>query len=257
MCMSESPYPASTDFGDSATNFVDRQDQYYQRPMPPRSYQTPGFYSNTRPTPPPFPSTQSPELERRNSHSPALSKKQQPHQNSLSPALHFHQPPSNHTQSSPSLPSIFPLQNATDLPQKQPNTSDNTHLTLPGAFSPSAFGLSPPAFLTDPSLNISPTPPSNTQYATFPFDTANTTQSHPGGTDLTPGAQSQTSGSHTAGSETGNLEKDPFLSLLEQLAENEHSQGGPSELDFFLAGAVDQEGDLATGEEKVGAGEEM
>jgi hypothetical protein len=31
-------------------------------------------------------------------------------------------------------------------------------------------------------------------------------------------------------------EKDPFLSLLEQLAENEHSRGGPSELDFFLSG---------------------
>lgn len=29
-------------------------------------------------------------------------------------------------------------------------------------------------------------------------------------------------------------EKDPFLSLLEQLAENEQSRGGPSELDFFL-----------------------
>lgn len=60
-------------------------------------------------------------------------------------------------------------------------------------------------------------------------------------TTQTPGAQSQTSGSHTAGSETGNLEKDPFLSLLEQLAVNEGSQGGPSELDFFLTGAVDQE----------------
>ncbi|OBT63842.1 hypothetical protein VE03_06646 [Pseudogymnoascus sp. 23342-1-I1] len=29
-------------------------------------------------------------------------------------------------------------------------------------------------------------------------------------------------------------EKDPFLTLLEQLAENEYSGGGPSELDFFL-----------------------
>jgi hypothetical protein len=28
---------------------------------------------------------------------------------------------------------------------------------------------------------------------------------------------------------------DPFLSLLEQLAENEQSRGGPSELDFFLS----------------------
>jgi hypothetical protein len=30
-------------------------------------------------------------------------------------------------------------------------------------------------------------------------------------------------------------EHDPFLSLLEQLAENEQSRGGPSELDFFLS----------------------
>jgi len=57
---------------------------------------------------------------------------------------------------------------------------------------------------------------------------------------LTPGSQSQ-SDSHTS-SETGSLEKDPFLSLLEQLAENENSQVGPSELDFFLA--VD-EGEMA------------
>jgi len=45
---------------------------------------------------------------------------------------------------------------------------------------------------------------------------------------MTPGARSD--GQSTEG------EKDPFLSLLEQLAENEHSRGGPSELDFFLSG---------------------
>lgn len=71
---------------------------------------------------------------------------------------------------------------------------------------------------------------------------------------MTPGAQSQTSGSHTAASETGSLEKDPFLSLLEQLAENENSQVGPSELDFFLTGAVD-ESEIVNGEEKVGNGD--
>lgn len=75
-----------------------------------------------------------------------------------------------------------------------------------------------------------------------------------GTTAATPGGQSQTSGSHTGGSETGALEKDPFLSLLEQLAENERSQGGPSELDFFLTGtgAVDGQGELPPGEDKVG-----
>lgn len=38
------------------------------------------------------------------------------------------------------------------------------------------------------------------------------------------------------GSVSTDPEKDPFLSLLEQLAENEQSRGGPSELDFFLSG---------------------
>ncbi|CZR60671.1 related to nitrate assimilation regulatory protein nirA [Phialocephala subalpina] len=49
------------------------------------------------------------------------------------------------------------------------------------------------------------------------------------GEGRTPGGDS----SGTGGTEG---EKDPFLSLLEQLAENEHSRGGPSELDFFLSG---------------------
>ncbi|OJD29948.1 fungal specific transcription factor domain-containing protein [Diplodia corticola] len=48
----------------------------------------------------------------------------------------------------------------------------------------------------------------------------------------TPGAASAAGSSHT---ETSS-EKDPFLTLLEQLAENEQSRGGPSELDFFLSG---------------------
>ncbi|KAH7345943.1 fungal-specific transcription factor domain-containing protein [Pyrenochaeta sp. MPI-SDFR-AT-0127] len=48
----------------------------------------------------------------------------------------------------------------------------------------------------------------------------------------TPGAGS-TSGTSV---HTDPDSKDPFLSLLEQLAENEVSRGGPSELDFFLSG---------------------
>lgn len=107
------------------------------------------------------------------------------------------------------------------------------------------FGFSPPAFLTE-SLHVAPTPPSHPQYATFPFDSSsssNNHQNHTGQTIMTPGGQSQASSSHTAGaggggsSEAGSIEKDPFLSLLEQLAENEqNSAGGPSELDFFLGG---------------------
>lgn len=49
--------------------------------------------------------------------------------------------------------------------------------------------------------------------------------------------QAMTPGGRSTGESTGSRdEKDPFLSLLEQLAENEHSRGGPSELDFFLSG---------------------
>lgn len=76
-------------------------------------------------------------------------------------------------------------------------------------------------------------------------------------TALTPGAQSQISGSHTGGSETGNLENDPFLSLLEQLAENEHTRGGPSELDFFLTGDMDGEGEGDDDDGGGGGGREL
>ncbi|RAL58988.1 hypothetical protein DID88_009017 [Monilinia fructigena] len=46
---------------------------------------------------------------------------------------------------------------------------------------------------------------------------------------MTPGGRSNNGSTGTSGEE-----KDPFLSLLEQLAENEQQRGGPSELDFFL-----------------------
>ncbi|TGO91031.1 hypothetical protein BPOR_0042g00170 [Botrytis porri] len=48
---------------------------------------------------------------------------------------------------------------------------------------------------------------------------------------MTPGGRSNNGSTGTSGEE-----KDPFLSLLEQLAENEQQRGGPSELDFFLSG---------------------
>ncbi|KAJ5714945.1 uncharacterized protein N7483_012126 [Penicillium malachiteum] len=239
----------------SIPSLVDRQDHFYARSMGPPSYGSQGFFPNTKPTPPPFQSTQSPESDRHNSASHGGTGKSNNHPPSLSPTIQFHQTPSQ-SQASPTLSSIFPVQGTTDMsPTSTVPHADHSHLGLHNAFSPSAFGLSPPAFLTDPSLSIAPTPPSNPQYATFPFDAINMNLNGvPGTTALTPGAQSQTSGSHTAGSETGNLEKDPFLSLLEQLAKNENSQGGPSELDFFLAGAVDTD-DPAAGtvdQEKIG-----
>jgi len=51
--------------------------------------------------------------------------------------------------------------------------------------------------------------------------------------------QSQTPGGLSAnGSALSETDKDPFLSLLEQLAENDGTPGGgPSDLDFFLSGA--------------------
>lgn len=134
------------------------------------------------------------------------------------------------------------------------------------AFSPSAFGFSPPVFPPDATINLAPTPSSNLQYATFPFDSArqphtNTSQSQSGSVTvgtaaLTPSAQSQTSGSHaTTASDNGSSEKDPFLSLLEQLAENQqNSQGGPSELDFFLSGATEGEGETLVGLEESDGG---
>ena len=133
------------------------------------------------------------------------------------------------TQGSPSTPkaglSFTPLPEFSTLP------------ILPDHFSPGVFPFSPSAFPPSASDPIfAPTPPPNPQYATYPF----TQQQQPGqppANAMTPGAYSQASGSHASASErsANPSEKDPFLSLLEQLAENEQNErGGPSELDFFL-----------------------
>ena len=70
---------------------------------------------------------------------------------------------------------------------------------------------------------------------------------------MTPDAQSQGSGSGAGAGpcEQSSSEKDPFLSLLEQLAENEHSQGGPSELDFFLGESLEAPGERCQDELEV------
>ncbi|KAH6652662.1 fungal-specific transcription factor domain-containing protein [Truncatella angustata] len=55
---------------------------------------------------------------------------------------------------------------------------------------------------------------------------------------LPPVAPSPGAASHNGSAGTGpGEEKDPFLSLLEQLAENENAQGHGNDLDFFLNGA--------------------
>lgn len=59
-----------------------------------------------------------------------------------------------------------------------------------------------------------------------------------GGGGKAPGGVSPGSRSHNDGAASGPTEeKDPFLSLLEQLAENESAMGTGNELDFFLARA--------------------
>ncbi|KAL4963245.1 type I 3-dehydroquinase-domain-containing protein [Aspergillus stella-maris] len=86
-------------------------------------------------------------------------------------------------------------------------------------------------------LSLTTTP--QIQYATFPFESTplpepdiDSPESHQSAGAGALGA----GGPPTGPGAGGNEEKDPFLSLLEQIAENEHSQGGPSELDFFLEG---------------------
>lgn len=152
----------------------------------------------------------------------------------ITPTLNF-----STSHHSPQLSTIFPI--STDM------SGAPVSLDPSNAFSPSAFGFSPPPFLTGALNNVVPTPPTNPQYASFPFDSITQPTTQPA---LTPDAQSQVSGSHAAsgtGAESATSEKDPFLSLLEQLAENETSNGGPSELDFFLgvdmdAGVKEEEG---------------
>ena len=153
-----------------------------------------------------------------------------------SPSLTF-----NHQ--SPQLSTIFPMPaDMSGPPAVSLEPSSN--------LSPFAFGFTPPPFLSESAINnISPTPTANPQYASFPFHSAAQTA---GPTALTPDAPSQVSSSHTpggtaTGAESTVSEKDPFLSLLEELAENEASHGGPSELDFFLG--LDAEGVVQTKEE--------
>ncbi|KAI2850926.1 transcriptional regulator family: Fungal Specific TF [Aspergillus niger] len=136
--------------------------------------------------------------------------------------------------------STLPSQGRGSISFQPSPTWPQPELALPESslgFSPGVSN-SPAPFLSDPFT--APTPPAQPQYATFPFEAT------PGGPALTPDAPSQGSSSATAtgtaaGAATGagEGEKDPFLSLLEQLAENEHSQGGPSELDFFLGEGLD------------------
>ncbi|KAL2837664.1 fungal-specific transcription factor domain-containing protein [Aspergillus pseudodeflectus] len=164
------------------------------------------------------------------------------HHSTSSASLSFHP---HHT--SPTWPDI-----PTDPDLLDPQTHSHPHLagTAGSVFSPTL--PQPPSSSTSPSflhpqslgastasngsININSTlhPQIEIQYATFPFE------STPGpigeSPESVPSSNAGPSGSGASAGGSANEEKDPFLSLLEQIAENEHSQGGPSELDFFLEG---------------------
>lgn len=93
------------------------------------------------------------------------------------------------------------------------------------SLSPSVVGFSPPSFSSESAR--APTRTTNRQ-GVSPLDSTTVPA-------LTPDAQSQGSGSHTTGGRADSTapERDPLMSVLGQLAEDETSQGGPSELDFF------------------------
>jgi hypothetical protein len=136
----------------------------------------------------------------------------------------------NRARSPASAPSFSP-----PPPNNSSNNASANSLNLP--FSPNfTFSPLPPI----PSLAPTPTPG---QTQAHPPPPQPQDQSHsatfdpmlsmptPYDQQATPGAASTSGGSvHT------DPDKDPFLSLLEQLAENEVSRGGPSELDYFLSG---------------------
>ncbi|KAJ4378455.1 hypothetical protein N0V86_006158 [Didymella sp. IMI 355093] len=126
-----------------------------------------------------------------------------------------------------------PPNNTMNMPNATNGTANNRGGGLALPFSPK-FSFSPlPQFA---SLAPSPVPraahlSSNNDTQTAHFDPM-LSMPTPYDQQPTPGAGS-TSG---ASVHTDPDSKDPFLSLLEQLAENEVSRGGPSELDFFLSG---------------------
>lgn len=144
------------------------------------------------------------------------------------------------SDSDPGLRNVRALPNNHSIPPYTPSlhsnmssipTSNGSTMTLP--FSPN-FAFSPlPQFA---SLAPSPVPrvatlPSNADAHTLHFDPL-LNMPTPYDQLPTPGAGSTSGGSVHTDPDS----KDPFLSLLEQLAENEVSRGGPSELDYFLSG---------------------
>jgi hypothetical protein len=157
------------------------------------------------------------------------------------PIMHTHRPSNADTAESDPSPGDTEIHlAATSIPPFTPPLSNGSlnpphanggALALP--FSPN-FSFSPlPQFA---SLAPSPVPRAanlnqNQDHNSLHFDPM-LSMSTPYEQQPTPGAGSISG----ASVHTDPDSKDPFLSLLEQLAENEVSRGGPSELDFFLSG---------------------
>ena len=107
---------------------------------------------------------------------------------------------------------------------------------LPTGFSPS-FAFSP--LPSSNKLNINPYDPTFSIPAPSDFNTESGDSNPQPHTAASIEQQLQQQQQQLTPTDTGSVhtdpDKDPFLSLLEQLAENEQSRGGPSELDFFLS----------------------
>ncbi|PNS14032.1 hypothetical protein CAC42_6545 [Sphaceloma murrayae] len=127
--------------------------------------------------------------------------------------------PANEAAAQSSLPT------PTECPEPTATATDTQTLAA-NPFSPNfAFSPWPASFLNSPAEQRQTLPTQGYQF-NGQMDQAFTFGYHD---KETPGAMSNN------GSVPSESDKDPFLSLLEQLAENENSQqGGPSDLDFFL-----------------------
>lgn len=233
--------------GSSLSRPPNSRSHSYRGP-PIQSYPNQSFYPLQTPTavPSTSSSSQGPSRKRR---ATASSKPVSP--NSLVPAT-YNGVQSSGTYQSPYLPSHQQQQ------QQQNRMNGHAEHSYPQSSLPT--NASPNfTFTTSPSLHSSISNSHSTHHQQQ-IDSAHPSHSHldtttngydpmfsmPAQFDdiapnkaLTDGTMS-VNGSHGGGVGDGNGtnggERDPFLSLLEQLAENEQSRGGPSELDFFLSG---------------------
>ncbi|KAJ2971636.1 hypothetical protein NQ176_g7594 [Zarea fungicola] len=110
-----------------------------------------------------------------------------------------------------------------------PQYSYNT--SMGASNNPGMMGPATPGY--DPMFGAVPTNAYGSPAAWHGIDVNGQHRNQPNATAPSPSTKSNTGSTGTQGDE-----KDPFLTLLEQLAENEQRfNNGTGELDFFLAGA--------------------